>query len=413
MNINALLLASLFATANLASAVNTEPILKELSQFSFPDGKSAAEWGHRVMELKKRHDAGEEEALKLVAELYEAWEDEFAKYLRSDKLDISESHKMASFVENMWGAAKTNIRNLDSKDQPWWQSLNRFANLNWDDFQEHFLMKEFKIPDKTEIIDISKIQFADCVDWDTNGQLTPVKNQGACGSCWAFSAAAAKESNYLIKKGKTYAANPIDLSEQQLVDCVRSPRTDTTGSAYSSRGCNGGHSYQAFDFIHKYGLYKESKYPYTASDGTCTLDFRWSTEMKGTGSAPGWGRLSPSSDVGAIKTALNKQTLSHYLRVEQPFQLYNGGVFSTPCTGDGINHATLLYGYCDYYFDQLGFGTDVWKIKNSWGEGWGEDGKMRMAIQGGDGICEAQKYVWVDEDADFKFNGKLKLPIGK
>ena len=81
MNINALLLASLFATANLASAVNTEPILKELSQFSFPDGKSAAEWGHRVMELKKRHDAGEEEALKLVAELYEAWEDEFAKYL--------------------------------------------------------------------------------------------------------------------------------------------------------------------------------------------------------------------------------------------------------------------------------------------------------------------------------------------
>lgn len=408
-----LFLASILFAAS-AAAVNTEPILRELSVFTFDNAESAAKWGSAILDLKDAYDKQDEGAREAVALLYEAWEQEFASFLREDKLDTSDSKKMQAFVDNMWMVAETNVQNHESGKHPWWQSLNRFANLNFEEFKRHYLTPIE--PDFKDVIDIDfePIPLVDCVDWDAKGQLTPIKNQGACGSCWAFSAAAAAESNYLIRKGQTYATNPIDLSEQQLVDCVSSPRTKVDGSTFTSSGCNGGHSYQAMEFIYKYGVQKESKYPYTATAGTCKLDIPMSSELKGNvarsgAASPGWGRLSPSSDPNAIKTALHDQTLSHYIRVEQPFQLYNGGVFNTPCTGTGINHATLFYGYCDSKIDNFGL-MDTLKIKNSWGTGWGENGKMRLEMTGGDGVCEAQKYVWVDEPAEFRFS-KAPRPL--
>lgn len=416
MNANNLFLATILFAAS-ASAVNTEPILRDLAVFSFDNAASAADWGSQVLELKQMYLKQDEGARKAVADLYEEWKSAFAKYEREGaKVQMSESQRMKAFVSNLWSVAETNVRNPEKKSK-YWQSMNRFANIDFETFKRHYLTPIEPDFDDIDIIDIDfkPVKFVDCLDWDAKGKLTPVKNQGACGSCWAFSAAAAAESNYLIRNGQTYASNPIDLSEQQLVDCVNAPRTLVDGSSMTSGGCNGGRSWEAMEFIYKYGVYPESKYPYTASDGTCKLDFLLTKELKGKGtsgaSSPGWGRLSPSSDPEAIKTALHDQTLSHYIRVEQPFQLYNGGVFDTPCTSSGINHATLYYGYCDSKLENFGI-VDTFKIKNSWGSGWGENGKMRLEKTAGDGICEAQKYVWVDEPAEWKSKiSKVPRPI--
>ena len=416
MNANNLFLATILFAAS-ASAVNTEPILRDLAVFSFDNAASAADWGSQVLELKQMYLKQDEGARKAVADLYEEWKSAFAKYEREGaKVQMSESQRMEAFVSNLWSVAETNVRNPEKKSK-YWQSMNRFANIDFETFKRHYLTPIEPDFGDIDIIDIDfkPVKFVDCLDWDAKGKLTPVKNQGACGSCWAFSAAAAAESNYLIRNGQTYASNPIDLSEQQLVDCVNAPRTLVDGSSMTSGGCYGGRSWEAMEFIYKYGVYPESKYPYTASDGTCTLDFLLTKELKGKGtsgaSSPGWGRLSPSSDPEAIKTALHDQTLSHYIRVEQPFQLYNGGVFDTPCTSSGINHATLYYGYCDSKLENFGI-VDTFKIKNSWGSGWGENGKMRLEKTAGDGICEAQKYVWVDEPAEWKSKiSKVPRPI--
>lgn len=398
-----LVVAALLASSNFALAESDA--VPSLAQFNFKDGKAAAAWGQEVIALKKRFQSGDESSRRAVADLFAQWHDHFENVLKDDGLSLSESRMMDAFVENLWMVAETNVRNYNSK-KPWWQSINRFAHLTFDDFKEHFLQREFTIPDNVPDIDIKPLKWAECVDWNALGKVTPVKNQGACGSCWAFSAIAATESNYLIEKGKTFADEAIDLSEQQVVDCVNAGLTDTNGDAYDSQGCSGGRSPEAFDFIHKYGVYSENANPYTATDtNTCRKDYLLRKEMKGTGTSPGWGRLSPSSNTNAIKTALNKQTLSHYLRVEQPFQLYNGGVFTEECEGSGVNHATLLYGYCDYTFDNVS--TDVWKIKNSWGTGWGENGMMKMKMTEGDGICQSQEKVWVDDTADWRFAGKI------
>ena len=401
-----LVTAALLASANVASA-NTDTVPR-LAQFDFKDGKAAAAWGEDVLALKKHFQSGDDQAQRTVADLFTQWQDHFDNLLREDGLKLSESRMMEAFVDNLWSVAETNVRNYKSQgEKPWWQSLNRFAHLTFDDFKEHFLQRDITIPKNVPEIDIQPLKWADCVDWNVQGKVTPVKNQRSCGSCWAFSAIAATESNYLIRNGKSFKDEAIDLSEQQLVDCVSSGLTDTNGDAYDSHGCNGGRSPEAFDFIHKYGVYSESLNPYTATDtNTCKKDYWLNKEMKGTGSSPGWGRLSPSSNKDAIKTALNEQTLSHYLRVERPFQLYNGGVFTEECESSGVNHATLLYGYCDYTFD--GFATDAWKIKNSWGTGWGENGMMRMKMTEGDGICQSQENVWVDDTADWKSKGKLR-----
>jgi hypothetical protein len=391
----------------LVAGMTVEETIRRLAVFDFPDQQASAAWGEEVAALEKAYDAGDKDAKAVVDGVFAQWNKRFS----SERKPLeSDGERLKMFTENMWGVARTNLENAKGypkNEHKWWQSLNVFADLNFEEFKKRYLMPDNKLTDfdfgEINIKPIDSLR--KCVNWSSSDQVTSVKNQGACGSCWAFSAIAAVESNYLIRNGRKFSTTPIDLSEQQLVDCVNSGRTDTSGSAYGSNGCDGGRSPEAFDFMTKYGVYRESDYPYTATEGKCTLDFARRREMKLRKPNPGWGRLSPSSDHAAIQTALSTQTLSHYLRVEAPFQLYNGGIFNTPCTSNGINHATLLYGYCDWFInlnDQ--FALDHWMIKNSWGTGWGENGRMRMQIAPGDGICESQKYSWLHNNPYWRLN---------
>jgi cathepsin L len=191
------------------------------------------------------------------------------------------------------------------------------------------------------------------VDWSLKGAVTGVKDQGNCGSCWSFSATGALEGAYQIKYGTL-----VSFSEQNLVSC------DTIDSA-----CNGGLMDTAFSWVKSNGgLCTESGYPYTSGTtgqkGTCTT-----TCTKNTAVAPkSFTDVAKNSD-SALMTALASQPVSIAIQANQPaFQLYKSGVLTGTC-GSNLDHGVLAVGYGTWTD-----GTDYYKVKNSWGTGWGMSG---------------------------------------
>jgi len=193
------------------------------------------------------------------------------------------------------------------------------------------------------------------VDWSANGGVTAVKNQGACGSCWAFSATAAIESAVLIETGKT-----VNLSEQQLVDCSR---------PYGNQGCNGGWMDSAFDYILDKGITTTPLYPYVARDQACKTD-------GGEYSIDSYVDVQGCND---LASALADQPVSVAVDASV-WSSYRSGVLSN--CANNVNHGVLLVGATDAF----------WKIKNSWGASWGESGFIRLARGDTCAICQYPSY---------------------
>lgn len=185
--------------------------------------------------------------------------------------------------------------------------------------------------------------------------VTPVRNQGSCGSCWAFGAAAAYESAFLKRNGSAYKpVNQLDVSEQSIVDCS------------GGGSCGGGWMDRVFRWMLDNKCESESNYAYRARDMSCPSR-RPSTPFM----AESWGFVTKKRDipsVGEIKDAICRYgAITVAVRATSAFQNYGGGIFNERSNGS-VNHAVTIVGWNDNY--------RAWKIKNSWGTGWGMSGYM-------------------------------------
>jgi C1A family cysteine protease len=198
--------------------------------------------------------------------------------------------------------------------------------------------------------------------------VSEVKDQGSCGSCWAFSTTGSIESAFKIKNG-----SDILLSEQQLVDCTIS---------YGNNGCNGGLVEYAYHYLENVPLETEAQYPYSAKNLKCSA-----AAMSGDVSVTDFKeveRFSPTQlaqalTLGPVSVGVDASGLG--------FQTYKSGIIKKFC-GTSIDHAVLAVGYGTEDND------DYWLVKNSWGAKWGENGYFRVLrdmTKNDEGMCGIQQ----------------------
>jgi C1A family cysteine protease len=273
------------------------------------------------------------------------------------------------FRSNLFKQALAKIELENAKvENTFTVGINKFADWTHEEYKRLLGYKSNRIAGSRPAPVNYNVSIPTSVDWRTEGAVNPVKDQGQCGSCWAFSAVSSTESRYKIAKGTLYS-----LSEQQVVDCC-----DYGGSM----GCNGGDEDQAMDYIRDKGIMLGKDYPYVAYDQDCAYDANKLTPVH-----PSSHTMVQANSAVALKTAIASGPVSVAIEADTTvFQFYTGGILNSKSCGTDLDHAVVAVGY----------GVDSVKgefyiVRNSWGSSWGEKGYVRIAGgKDGAGICGIQ-----------------------
>jgi C1A family cysteine protease len=273
------------------------------------------------------------------------------------KAGHEEEHRFNIFVHNYIKIQKHNLQHKGVT-----LGLNQFADLTLEEFTD---LHTGLIPRKSngQVFNANTNDLPANVDWRQKGAVTPIKNQGACGSCWAFSAIGALEGQYFINNNKL-----VSFSEQNFVDCVT-----------KAHGCQGGWMSLAFEYTAENGVETGDSYPYTARTGKCAFESDKAVKIN-----KGYVNVTAKS-ASALKAAIVINPVSVAIMASQTvFQFYKSGVIQTGC-GDSLNHGVLAVGYDTYS------GVEAFIVKNSWGTIWGNAGYVLIGTDesqnNGNGVC--------------------------
>ena len=277
---------------------------------------------------------------------------------------FSKHYSTVHELENRFAVFRQNFVGILAHNSDFTQNftmgVNQFTDLTPEEFKAQYVGGL-----KTEVGSYGCKTFSSsasgapsAIDWRTKGVVNPVRDQGQCGSCWAFATTANAESVWAISTGQL-----LDLSEEFLVDCA-------SGAGYFNMGCNGGQMDSAFKYMINNGQCTESSYPYkagtTKTAGTCQkctaapVHFSTCYDVK------------PNDQV-SLMAAVSKQPVVIAIEADtRYFQSYSGGILDSTACGTTLDHAVEIVSYGSEN------GIDYWNVRNSWSNTWGENGYVRI-----------------------------------
>jgi len=269
---------------------------------------------------------------------------------------------------------KTNLEQIQKHNlegRTWTEKVSRYADLTAEEFRTNILngyVNTYKptLPENPNKVKVDTTQLPAAVDWRDLGAITAVKDQGSCGSCWAFAAVEMLESYAFIESGEL-----IELSAQQLTSCT--PNSLECGG---TGGCAGSIPQLSFGYTQLFGIVTEAEMPYVSGDFGQTGDCEWDAETMDASVFTRGYEILPRNDLDAVMNHVATVGPLSVAVDASRWSFYGGGVFDGCDTEVNvvINHAVQLVGYGT---DDT-TGENFWLIRNSWGAGWGEDGYIKL-----------------------------------
>ncbi|KAJ8665128.1 hypothetical protein QAD02_006790 [Eretmocerus hayati] len=291
------------------------------------------------------------------------WQKFKSDHVKTYSSNVEEQLRMNIFVENHKKVAAHNAK-YEKGLVTYKLAINKFSDMLPEEFAVKYTgakftpetLQAFRKNAAATFLAPANVEVPKSVDWRGEGAVTPVKNQGACGSCWAFSTTGSVEGQHFRKTGKL-----VSLSEQQLIDC---------SDKYGNQGCNGGLMVPAFEYIiDNEGIDTEESYPYEAEDGKC----RFNPSNIGA-NITGYNDIEEGDEEDLKSAVATVGPVSVGIYASEKFMAYDSGVFEDEdCHYYGPNHAVLVVGY-----GTTDKGRDYWLVKNSWGKDWGDNGYVKM-----------------------------------